>query len=107
MLFGYFAAGTPVSDSITLLMIVVGILFVINSLDSLTRLYSQNLGLTVEALGRYCYVLTHACLLAGLVVLYQFTPLKIEWIGMIVIGLYVAIYALVFVRRGELTDGAS
>jgi len=40
-------------------------------------------------------------------VLYQFTPLKIEWIGMIVIGLYVAIYALVFVRRGELTDGAS
>jgi len=26
---------------------------------------------------------------------------------MIVIGLYVAIYALVFVRRGELTEGAS
>jgi hypothetical protein len=88
-------------------MIVVGTLFVINSLDSLTRLYSQNLGLTVEALGRYRYVLTHAGLLAGLVVLYQFTPLKIEWIGMIVIGLYVAIYALVFVRRGELTEGAS
>jgi hypothetical protein len=107
VLFGYFAGGMPVSDSITLLMIVVGILFVINSLDSLTRLYSQNLGLTVEALGQYRYVLTHAGLLAGLVVLYQFTPLKIEWIGMIVIGLYVAIYALVFFRRGELTDGAS
>jgi choline-glycine betaine transporter len=107
VLFGYFAGGMPVSDSITLLMIVVGTLFVINSLDSLTRLYSQNLGLTVEALGRYRYVLTHAGLLAGLVVLYQFTPLKIEWIGMIVIGLYVAIYALVFVRRGELTEGAS
>ena len=88
-------------------MIVVGILFVMNRLDSLTRLYSQNLGLTVEALGRYRYVLTHAGLLAGLVVLYQFTPLKIEWIGMIVISLYVAIYALVFFRRGELTDGAS
>ncbi len=107
VLFGYFAGGMPVSDSITLLMIVVGILFVINSLDSLTRLYSQNLGLTVEALGRYRYVLTHAGLLAGLVVLYQFTPLKIEWIGMIVIGLYVAIYALVFLRRAQLTDGAS
>ena len=106
VLFGYFAGGMPVSDSITLLMIVVGILFVINSLDSLTRLYSQNLGLTVESLGRYRYLLTHAGLLAGLVVLYQFTPLKIEWIGMIVIGLYAAIYALVFVRRGELTDGA-
>ena len=91
----------------TLLMIVVGILFVINSLDSLTRLYSQNLGLTVEALGRSRYVLTHAGLLAALVVLYQFTPLKIEWIGMIVIGLYVTIYSLVVVRSGEMTSGSS
>ena len=48
-------------------------------------------------------MLTHAGLLAGLVGLYQFTPLKIEWIGMIVIGLYVAIYTLVFDRRGQLT----
>ena len=102
VLFAYFAGGIPISDTITLLMIVVGILFVINSLDSLTRLYSQNLGLTVEALGRSRYILTHAGLLAGLVMLYQFTPLKIEWIGMIVIGLYVAIYGLIFVRREEL-----
>ena len=104
VLFAYFAGGIPISDTITLLMIVVGILFVINSLDSLTRLYSQNLGLTVEALGRSRYILTHAGLLAGLVVLYQFTPLKIEWVGMIVIGLYVAIYGLMFVRRDALTS---
>jgi hypothetical protein len=52
-------------------------------------------------------VLTHAGLLAGLVVLYQFTPLKIEWIGMIVIGLYVAIYVLVFSKRAELMGSAS
>lgn len=107
VLYGYFAGGIPVSDSITLLMIVVGILFVINSLDSLTRLYSQNLGLTVDALGRSRYVLTHAGLLACLVILYQFTPLKIEWIGMIVIGLYVAIYGLVFTRRDEVISGSS
>ena len=74
----YFAGDIPIGDTITLLMIVVGILFVINSLDSLTRLYSQNLGLTVEALGRSRYILTHAGLLTGLVVLYQFTRLKIE-----------------------------
>ena len=103
VLFSYFAGDIPIGDTITLLMIVVGILFVINSLDSLTRLYSQNLGLTVEALGRSRYILTHAGLLTGLVVLYQFTPLKIEWIGMIVIGLYVAIYGLMFVRRDALT----
>ena len=107
VLYGYFAGAIPVGDSITLLMMVVGILFVINSLDSLTRLYSHNLGLTVDALGRSRYVLTHAGLLAGLVVLYQFTPLKIEWIGMIVIGLYVAIYGLVFSKRAELLGSAS
>jgi hypothetical protein len=106
VLYGYFAGGIPVSDSITLLMIVVGVLFVINSLDSLTRLYSQNLGLTVEALGRPRYVVTHAGLLGSLVVLYQFTPLKIEWIGMIVIGLYVAIYGLIFMRRNDLMGDA-
>ena len=106
VLYGYFAGGIPVSDSITLLMIVVGVLFVINSLDSLTRLYSQNLGLTVEALGRPRYVVTHAGLLGSLVVLYQFTPLKIEWIGMIVIGLYVAIYGLIFTRRNDLMGDA-
>ena len=107
VLYGYFAGAIPVGDSITLLMMIVGILFVINSLDSLTRLYSHNLGLTVDALGRSRYVLTHAGLLAGLVVLYQFTPLKIEWIGMIVIGLYVAIYGLVFSKRAELMGSAS
>jgi choline-glycine betaine transporter len=106
VLYAYFAGGIPVSDSITLLMIVVGVLFVINSLDSLTRLYSQNLGLTVEALGRPRYVVTHAGLLGSLVVLYQFTPLKIEWIGMIVIGLYVAIYGLIFMRRNDLMGDA-
>lgn len=106
VLYGYFADGIVVSDAMTLLMIVVGILFVINSLDSLTRLYSQNLGLTVDALGRSRYVLTHSGLLAGLVVLYQFTPLKIEWIGMIVIGLYIAIYGLVLARRDQVTRGA-
>ena len=37
VLFSYFAGDIPIGDTITLLMIVVGILFVINSLDSLTR----------------------------------------------------------------------
>jgi glycine betaine transporter len=36
------------------------------------------------------------------VLLYQFTPLKIEWIGLVVIGLYAAIYTLLFLRRHEL-----
>ena len=34
-----------------------------------------------------------------LVLLYQFTPLKIEWIGLVVIGIYAAVYALAFKRN--------
>lgn len=83
-------------------MVVVGIIFVINSLDSLTRLYSENLNLTVERLGRWSYIAVHWGLLFGLILLYQFTPLKIEWIGMVVILLYACIYALIFQRRSQL-----
>ncbi|GAB5488270.1 MAG: BCCT family transporter [Parasphingorhabdus sp.] len=80
-------------------MVVVGIIFVINSLDSLTRLYSENLNLTVERLGRLTYIGIHWILLFGLIMLYQFTPLKIEWIGMVVVFIYACVYALVFKRR--------
>jgi len=76
---------------------------VVNSLDSLTRLYSQNLNLTVERLGRSRYVLAHASLLIGLVALYQFTPMKIEWVGMVVIGLYAFIYFAVARSRVSAT----
>ena len=60
VLYSYFVDGETVGELITMAMIVVGILFVVNSLDSLTRLYSQNLNLTVERLGRSRYVLAHA-----------------------------------------------
>ena len=98
MLFGYFESGRSVGQGVNALMIGVGILFVVNSLDSLTRLYSQNLGWTVEALGFQKYVGLHVTLVAGLVFLYQFTPLKIEWIGMVVIALYAAVYATLLIR---------
>jgi choline-glycine betaine transporter len=99
VLFGYFESGLAVGQGVNALMIGVGILFVVNSLDSLTRLYSQNLGWTVEALGFQKYVGLHVALLVGLVVLYQFTPLKIEWVGMVVIALYAAVYATLMMRR--------
>ncbi len=86
-------------------MVLVGIIFVINSLDSLTRLYSENLNLTVERLGRLTYIGIHWILLFGLIMLYQFTPLKIEWIGMVVILIYACVYALVF-KRWQLLKAA-
>ena len=100
VLYFYFKEGVEIGGFFTLAMIVVGVIFVINSLDSLTRLYTDNLKLTVERLGRVNYIVCHWFLLFGLILLYQFTPLKIEWIGLIVIGLYAVVYALL-IRRGK------
>ena len=102
VLYYYFDSGLAVPDLWRIAMIVVGVIFVVNSLDSLMRLYTQNLGLTVARLGTWQYVAGNWVILYGLVLLYQFTPLEIEWVGLVVIGLYAAVYFLVFKRRAEL-----
>ena len=110
VLYVYHTQGIELATSLQLSMVIVGIIFVVNSLDSLTRLYSENIGLTVQKLGGPGYIAAHWTLLFGLILLYQFTPLKIEWIGLVVIGLYCAIYALTFIRREDLrraTDSGS
>lgn len=99
VLYFYHTEALALAGGLQLSMVVVGVIFVVNSLDSLTRLYSENLGLTVKRLGGPGYVLAHWSLLFGLILLYQFTPLKIEWIGLVVIAIYCAIYALTFIRR--------
>ena len=83
-------------------MMGVGVLFVVNSLDSLTRLYTQNTGLTVERLGTGRYVALNWVVLIALVLAFQFTPFKIEWVGLVVVGIYAAIYSLIFMRRAAL-----
>jgi glycine betaine transporter len=101
VLYFYYAGGVEVGGFFTAAMVVVGIVFVVNSLDSLIRLYTDNLNLTAERFGKPLYVLGNFTAMFGLVLLYQFTPLKIEWIGLIVIGLYAAVYTLLFMRRHE------
>ena len=102
VLYYYHTNAIDLTGLLQLSMVSVGIIFVVNSLDSLTRLYSENLGLTVQRLGGPGYVAAHWSLLFGLILLYQFTPLEIEWIGMVVVGIYCAIYTLTFIRRGDL-----
>jgi choline-glycine betaine transporter len=102
VLYYYFENGIEVGNFWRISMIVVGVIFVINSLDSLIRLYTRNLGLTLDRLGLAKYIAGNWLALFGLVLLYQFTPLKIEWVGLVVIGLYAAVYVLVFRRRGQL-----
>ncbi|MCT7655585.1 hypothetical protein MBH78_14725 [Oceanimonas sp. NS1] len=82
-------------------MVVVGVIFVINSLDSLIRLYTTNLGMEAEKLGKGRYLVLNWTLMFVLVLLFQFTPLKIEWVGLVVIGLYALIAVLLWQRRAQ------
>ena len=102
VLYWYFANDISIAGLMSWAMMGVGILFVVNSLDSLTRLYTTNIGLTVEALGTGRYVAVNWAILFALVMAFQFTPFKIEWVGLVVVGIYAAIYTLVFLRRAAL-----
>ena len=102
VLYYYFSNDVPVETAWRLAMVVVGVIFVINSLDSLIRLYTQNLDITPERFGRFRYIAGNWFALSALVILYKFTPLRIEWIGLIVVGIYLAVYWLVFQRRQRL-----
>ncbi len=92
VLYLYFFNSAEISQSLGLGMIAVGVVFVINSLDSLIRLYTANLRMSLATLGKLRYFGGNAFLLIGLVILYFVSPLKIEWIGMIVIALYTYVY---------------
>jgi choline-glycine betaine transporter len=99
VLYYYHTHALLLSETVSIALIGVGVVFVINSLDSLIRLYTVNLGITADRLGRRNYILANAAGMLTLVMLYQFTPFRIEWVGLIVIGLYGAIYALLYARR--------
>lgn len=102
VLFGVYEQGREITGLLNGFMLFVGVIFVVNSLDSLTRLYSVNLEWTVSELGLWKYIGLHWILLFSLILLYQFTPLQIEWIGLVVIGLYSIIVCLILSRRDEL-----
>jgi choline-glycine betaine transporter len=85
-------------------MTIVGILFVINSFDSLIRLYTDNLNLTTERFGTVPYVLGNAAMLFSLTLLFQSQWLQIQWVGTVVIGIYIACIVWVLMHRDRLRD---
>lgn len=88
VLYLYFQHGLVVPGWLSALMVFVGVVFVVNSLDSLIRLYAANLGWSLGRLGPGRYYPLHFALQLGLVLAYFFTPFRIEWVGVVVIGLY-------------------
>tara|TARA_Y100000385_G_scaffold80283_1_gene81834 strand:- start:3771 stop:4919 length:1149 start_codon:yes stop_codon:yes gene_type:complete len=110
VLFEIYEKGIGVSGLMNSFMVLVGIVFVLNSMDSLTRLYTEGLDLTVLRFGKTGYVTLNWSILFGLILLYQFTPLRIEWIGLFVIFLYCVVIYLLVARSGFFnlkTDGSS
>ena len=104
VLYFYFSNDLEIGTYWRLAMVVVGVIFVINSLDSLIRLYTQNLQISTERFGKMQYIFLNWFVLVALVLLYNFTPLQIEWIGLVVVGIYIAVYFLVFQRRQQLLN---
>lgn len=81
-------------------MIAVGVVFVVNSLDSLIRLYVTNLGWGKHRLGTAYYPI-HFVLQFAIVCAYFFTPFRIEWVGLVVVALYAVVYASIARRSAH------
>lgn len=99
VLYYYHAEGLQIAAFTNIAMIFVGVLMVINSLDSLIRLYTDNLNLTAKRLGRVNYVIFNLVAMIGLTLLFQLDFLRIQWVGALVIALYFSCFAYILSRK--------
>jgi len=108
VLYGYYSSALAVANFWKICMVIVGVIYVVNSLDSLTRLYTDNLNLTTVRLGRLKYVALNLGLMMGLVALYKFAPnlMQIQYVGLTVIFLYAAALVRMVMRRDLLATPA-
>ncbi len=96
----YFSANQiPTAGFYNLAMVIVGITFVINSLDSLIRLYTDNLNLTVQRLGKTQYILGNIALMCGLTLLFKLDFLQIQWVGAIAIALILGCFGYILLKH--------
>ncbi|MEH6592270.1 MAG: BCCT family transporter [Halioglobus sp.] len=103
VLYHYHLEGISTVGIRNIAMVVVGVTFVINSLDSLVRLYTDNLNLTVLRLGRTQYIVLNVITLSLLTLLFGFDFLQIQWIGAMVIGLFFICFAYILTRKLAVT----
>jgi choline-glycine betaine transporter len=104
VLYFYHLESIPTAGIANWAMTIVGITFVINSFDSLIRLYTDNLSLTVERWGKAAYVGGNTIVLFVLTLLFQSQWLQIQWVGTVVIALYVGCLGYIaFVKRDALS----
>ena len=99
VLYHYYTAEIVTTGLMNWGMVIVGIVFVINSFDSLIRLYTDNMGMSAKKLGTLPYIAGNVVLLFALTLLFQSQWLQIQWVGTIVIGIYVACVLLIFLKH--------
>lgn len=99
ILYHYYVNEISTTGLLNMAMIVVGVTFVINSLDSLIRLYSDNLSITTERFGKLPYIAGNVAVLFGLTILFKSQWLQIQWIGAVVVGIYLACVAYILLTR--------
>ncbi|TRX54920.1 BCCT family transporter [Thalassomonas sp. M1454] len=80
-------------------MAIVGITFVINSLDSLIRLYTDNLNIGVARIGRINYFIGNLLALSLLTLLFKLDFLQIQWVGAVVIGLFFSCFSYILIKK--------
>ena len=80
-------------------MVLVGITFVVNSLDSLIRLYTDNLNIGVTRIGKVKYFLGNLVALSLLTLLFKLDFLAIQWVGALVIGLFFSCFGYIIFRK--------
>src|SRR5210317_840903 len=99
VLYYYYTAEIVTTGLMNWGMVIVGIVFVINSFDSLIRLYTDNMGMSAKKLGTLPYIAGNVVLLFALTLLFQSQWLQIQWVGTIVIGIYVACVLFIFLNH--------
>ncbi|ABZ75625.1 putative transporter, BCCT family protein [Shewanella halifaxensis HAW-EB4] len=99
VLYYYSANEIATTGFYNLAMVMVGVTFVVNSLDSLIRLYTDNLNLTVERFGKTKYIIGNLALMSGLTLLFQLNFLEIQWVGALAIGLILGCFGYILATK--------
>mgnify|MGYP005987819503 FL=1 len=99
VLYYYSANGLETAGFYNIMMAIVGVTFVINSLDSLIRLYTDNLNLSVDRIGKVKYFLGNLLALSLLTLLFKLDFLQIQWVGAVVIGLFFTCFAYILLTK--------
>ncbi|MEH6610773.1 MAG: BCCT family transporter [Halioglobus sp.] len=107
VLYRLHSQGQAIASFVSIAMISVGVLMVVNSLDSLIRLYTDNLGLTARRLGLRNYFLCNVVALCGLTLLFRLDFLQIQWVGALVISMYFACFAYILLRKWSVVAAIS